>query len=37
MKKLVMKKKITPHLWFEDNAEEAAKFYISVFKKTQKS
>jgi predicted 3-demethylubiquinone-9 3-methyltransferase (glyoxalase superfamily) len=25
--------KITPFLWFNDNAEEAAKFYISVFKK----
>jgi predicted 3-demethylubiquinone-9 3-methyltransferase (glyoxalase superfamily) len=26
-------KKITPFLWFDDNAEEAAKFYVSVFKK----
>ena len=25
--------KITPFLWFNDNAEEAAKFYVSVFKK----
>jgi predicted 3-demethylubiquinone-9 3-methyltransferase (glyoxalase superfamily) len=25
-------KKITPFLWFNDNAEEAAKFYVSVFK-----
>ncbi len=24
--------KITPFLWFNDNAEEAAKFYISIFK-----
>lgn len=24
---------ITPFLWFNDNAEEAAKFYVSVFKK----
>lgn len=24
--------KITPFLWFDDNAEEAANFYISVFK-----
>lgn len=24
--------KITPPLWFEDNAEEAAKFYTSIFK-----
>lgn len=23
--------KITPFLWFEDNAEEAAKYYVSVF------
>ena len=23
---------ITPFLWFNDNAEEAAKFYVSVFK-----
>eukprot|EP01035_Chromulina_nebulosa_P012142 gene12142-16207_t len=23
---------ITPFLWFSDNAEEAAKFYVSVFK-----
>jgi len=27
--------KITPHLWFEDNAEEAAKFYISFFKNSR--
>ncbi len=24
--------KITPFLWFDNNAEEAAKFYVSVFK-----
>jgi predicted 3-demethylubiquinone-9 3-methyltransferase (glyoxalase superfamily) len=24
--------KITPFLWFNDNAEEAAKFYVSIFK-----
>jgi predicted 3-demethylubiquinone-9 3-methyltransferase (glyoxalase superfamily) len=24
--------KITPFLWFDDQAEEAAKFYVSVFK-----
>ena len=24
--------KITPFLWFDDNAEEAAKFYTSIFK-----
>jgi predicted 3-demethylubiquinone-9 3-methyltransferase (glyoxalase superfamily) len=23
--------KITPHLWFDNNAEEAAKFYVSLF------
>ena len=23
--------KITPHLWFEDQAEEAANFYVSLF------
>jgi predicted 3-demethylubiquinone-9 3-methyltransferase (glyoxalase superfamily) len=27
--------KITPHLWFEDNAEEAAKFYTSFFKNSR--
>jgi predicted 3-demethylubiquinone-9 3-methyltransferase (glyoxalase superfamily) len=27
--------KITPHLWFEDNAEEAAKFYTSLFKNSR--
>lgn len=25
------KQKITPHLWFDDQAEEAAKFYTSIF------
>jgi len=25
-------KKITPFLWFDDKAEEAVKFYVSVFK-----
>jgi predicted 3-demethylubiquinone-9 3-methyltransferase (glyoxalase superfamily) len=24
--------KITPFLWFDDNAEEAMKFYVSIFK-----
>ena len=28
-----MTQKITPNLWFARNAEEAANFYISVFKK----
>lgn len=27
--------KITPFLWFNDNAEAAAKFYTSVFKKSK--
>src|SRR5919106_1271019 len=27
-----MMEKITPHLWFDNNAEEAAKFYTSIFK-----
>ena len=27
--------KITPFLWFNDQAEEAAKFYISIFKKSK--
>ena len=27
--------KITPFLWFDDQAEEAAKFYTSVFKKSK--
>ena len=28
--------KITPFLWFDNQAEEAAKFYVSVFKKDSK-
>src|SRR5688572_10461077 len=27
--------KITPCLWFDDNAEEAVKFYKSIFKKSK--
>jgi predicted 3-demethylubiquinone-9 3-methyltransferase (glyoxalase superfamily) len=27
--------KITPHLWFDDQAEEAAHFYISIFKNSK--
>jgi len=27
--------KITPFLWFDGNAEEAAKFYTSIFKKSK--
>src|SRR5271154_7197778 len=28
--------KITPFLWFDTQAEEAAKFYVSIFKKNSK-
>lgn len=34
--KSVKTQKITPFLWFNDQAEEATKFYISVFKKNSK-
>src|SRR4029453_10122466 len=27
--------KITPFLWFDDNAEKAVKFYTSIFKKSE--
>ena len=27
--------KITPFLWFDDNAEEAVKFYVSIFKNSK--
>ena len=27
--------KITPFLWFNDNAEEAMNFYVSVFKNSK--
>ena len=27
--------KITPHLWFDSSAEEAAKFYTSIFKNSR--
>ncbi|MGH7929357.1 MAG: VOC family protein, partial [Candidatus Binatia bacterium] len=27
--------KITPCLWFDSNAEEAAKFYTSIFKNSK--
>jgi predicted 3-demethylubiquinone-9 3-methyltransferase (glyoxalase superfamily) len=30
-----MTNKITPCLWFDDQAEEAAKFYISIFKNSK--
>lgn len=28
-------KMVTPFLWFNDNAEEAAKFYVSIFPKSK--
>jgi predicted 3-demethylubiquinone-9 3-methyltransferase (glyoxalase superfamily) len=28
--------KITPFLWFDDNAEDAAEFYLSVFPEAKK-
>ena len=31
MNKTIMQK-VTPHLWFDNSAEEAAKFYTSIFK-----
>ena len=31
----IQKNKITPNLWFDDRAEEAAKFYASVFKNSK--
>lgn len=31
----ISKQKITPYLWFDNEAEEAAKFYTSVFKNAQ--
>jgi len=32
MKRTLNRNKITPFLWFDDKAEEAANFYVSVFK-----
>lgn len=34
MNKTIMQK-ITPFLWFDNNAEEAAKYYISIFKNSK--
>ena len=34
MNKTIMQK-ITPFLWFDNNAEEAAKSYISIFKNSK--
>src|SRR5687767_7905175 len=30
-----MTQKITPCLWFDDNAEEATNFYVSIFKDSE--
>jgi predicted 3-demethylubiquinone-9 3-methyltransferase (glyoxalase superfamily) len=30
-----MQQKIVPNLWFDDNAEEAANFYLTVFKNSR--
>lgn len=30
-----IKQKITPFLWFDKNAEEAIRFYVSIFKKSK--
>lgn len=30
-----MPRKITPFLWFDDNAEEATNFYVSIFKNSE--
>lgn len=30
-----IKQKITPHLWFDNEAEEAANFYTSIFKNSK--
>jgi predicted 3-demethylubiquinone-9 3-methyltransferase (glyoxalase superfamily) len=32
---LIDVQKITPCLWFDDKAEEAAKFYASIFKNSK--
>ncbi len=34
--KKTITQKITPHLWFDNNAKEAAKFYTSIFSKDSK-
>jgi predicted 3-demethylubiquinone-9 3-methyltransferase (glyoxalase superfamily) len=35
MNKAITQEKITPHLWFDNNAEEAARFYTSTFKNSK--
>jgi len=32
---MYVKQKITPYLWFNDNAEAAASFYVSIFKNSK--
>jgi predicted 3-demethylubiquinone-9 3-methyltransferase (glyoxalase superfamily) len=32
---MTIMEKITPHLWFDNNAEEAANFYTSIFKNSK--
>src|SRR6266446_1555274 len=34
-RKFTIVQKITPFLWFDNNAEEAANFYVSVFKNSK--
>jgi predicted 3-demethylubiquinone-9 3-methyltransferase (glyoxalase superfamily) len=35
MEKKIVAQKITPNLWFDKNAEQAVKFYTSVFKNSK--
>ena len=30
-----VRQKITPYLWFDDNAEEVINFYVSIFKNSE--
>ena len=32
---MIMVQRITPFMWFDDQAEEAAKFYVSIFKNSR--
>ena len=31
----IQPQKITPFLWFDNNAEEAANYYVSIFKNSK--
>ena len=31
----IQKQKIVPHLWFDDNAEEAVNFYVAIFENSR--